>query len=78
MVPLNVSFQMTFSGMVPQFTCESSDGGDDLGFSQLPVNVTTNECLVPLNVSFTSSDKAECMTFNYTSPYKTVMKDVSE
>ena len=69
---------MTFAGMVPEFTCESSDGGDDLGFGKLAKNVTTNECLVPLNISVTSSDKAGCMTFDYTSPYKTVMKDVSE
>ena len=69
---------MTFAGMVPEFTCESSDGGDDLGFSQLPKNVTSNECLIPLNISITSSTKAECMTFNYTSPFKTAMKDVRE
>ena len=69
---------MTFAGIVPEFICESSGSGDDLGFGQLPENITTNICLVPLNVSVTSSDKAKCMTFSYTSPYKTAMKDVRE
>ncbi|GFR73588.1 solute carrier family 22 member 21 [Elysia marginata] len=68
-------FQMTFAGIVPDFLCEGSTGGDNLDLEALPVNSTSNLCYIPFNTSDLSLGKAECVAYNYTSPYKTVMKD---
>ncbi|GFR73602.1 solute carrier family 22 member 21 [Elysia marginata] len=68
-------FQMTFAGIVPDFLCERSTSDDVLDLEALSLNLTSNRCYIPLNASDLSLGKIECVAYNYTSPYKTVMKD---
>ncbi|GFN97413.1 solute carrier family 22 member 21 [Plakobranchus ocellatus] len=65
-------FQMTFAGIVPDFHCETDDGP---GHEALPSNVTLNSCSVPRNTSDPTSGNLDCVTYNFTGPYKTIMKD---
>ncbi|GFN97414.1 solute carrier family 22 member 21 [Plakobranchus ocellatus] len=65
-------FQMTFAGIVPDFHCETQGGPD---YDRLPSNVTLNSCSVPHNTSDQAPGHLDCITYNFTGPYKTVMKD---
>lgn len=68
-------FQMTFAGIVPDFVCKGSSDENVIDLAALPVNFTKNKCYLPLNASSPISSKFECVAYNYTSPYTTVMKD---
>ncbi|KAK3762790.1 hypothetical protein RRG08_040487 [Elysia crispata] len=68
-------FQMTFAGLVPDFYCAGSAREDVLDFDSLPRNSTFNKCYVPFNTTNPYENKSECLIYNYTSPYKTIMKD---
>lgn len=68
-------FQMTFAGIVPDFICEGTLNDEVINMDALPLNLTMNKCYLPLDASDASSKQLDCVAFNYTSPYKTVMKD---
>ncbi|GFR81253.1 solute carrier family 22 member 21 [Elysia marginata] len=70
--------QMTFAGIIPDFSCESetSENDRDVHHDSLPLNVTLNKCSIPGNGSVSSSGTEEsCSSYNFTGSYRTVITE---